>query len=131
MDHPPAHLELDHDVTAPRVARRFVSSVLADWGLGDGILERSQLLVSELVSNAVLHGTAPVRMSISDHSDDDGAIRVEVSNAGDGRPVMRRAQRSELSGRGLQLIDELAAGWGTRLVDGRTTVWFNISTRDR
>ena len=125
-----AQLDLDHDVTAPRAARRFVSDVLATWGLGDGVVERSQLLVSELVSNAVLHGSAPVRMSIVDDSGAAPGICVEVSNAGDGKPVMRRAERDELSGRGLQLIDELAVSWGTRSDDGRTAVWFRIAAHD-
>ncbi len=121
-----AQLDLDHDVTAPRAARRFLSSVLAGWGVPHAIVERSQLLVSELVSNAVLHGGGPIKMVVRDNDSAVGVIRVEVSNNGDGRPVMRRADRDELSGRGLQLIEDLATKWGTRSGSGRTHVWFEV-----
>ena len=124
-------LDLDHDVTAPRAARRFVTKVLEDWGVDAQAVEQFQLLVSELVSNAVLHGGGPISMAVHDRQPLDETIRIEVTNTGDGRPTMRRSQREDLSGRGLQLVDELASGWGTESQDGRTTVWFDIEARSR
>ncbi len=124
MEQRTAQLDLDHDVASPRAARRFVSATLADWGFPEETLERSQLLVSELVSNAVLHGEGPIKLTIS--SPGAAVIRVEVSNRGEAQLVNRRAQRDDLSGRGLQLIDDLAIGWGSHTNDGHTVVWFHL-----
>lgn len=124
MNQRTAQLDLAHDVTSPRAARRFVSATLGDWGFTDETVERSQLLVSELVSNAVLHGEGPITLTIS--SMRAALIRVEVSNRGEAQLVNRRAQRDDLSGRGLQLIDDLAVEWGSHTNDGHTIVWFDL-----
>jgi len=121
-----AHLDLADDPSSPRVARRFLATVLTGWGISADLVESSQLLASELVSNAVLHGRGGARLVITEVDSERGIIRVEVCNDGDGEPAMRRANRDELSGRGLRLIDELSSGWGSRTADGQTTVWFEL-----
>ncbi len=125
-----AQLELDHCVGAPRSARRFLSTVLEAWGLPFGVVERSELLVSELVSNAFLHGRGPIHLFVSAEQVPAESIRVEVSNVGDGHPSLRRSNRGELSGRGLQLVEDLAKGWGAASVDGHTVVWFEVDPDD-
>jgi anti-sigma regulatory factor (Ser/Thr protein kinase) len=126
MDPRTARLDLAHDATAPRLARRFLATVLQGWGVDDDIVDRSQLLVSELVSNAVLHGTGPVELQVTETDANVGVYRVEVSNPGHGVPAMRRTSNEELSGRGLQLVDSLARNWGSNNVDGHTCVWFDV-----
>jgi len=126
MDLRTARLDLAHDATAPRLARRFLGTVLQGWGAEDDIVDRSQLLVSELVSNAVLHGTGPVELHITETDPALGVYRIEVSNAGHGVPAMRRTNNEELSGRGLQLVDSLAREWGSNNIDGHTRVWFDV-----
>jgi anti-sigma regulatory factor (Ser/Thr protein kinase) len=125
MDVRTAQADLAHDVDAPRVARRFVTSVLGGWGLTGACVERAQLLVSELVSNAVLHGGGPVRLEVAE-LDGGSSVRVEVCNRGSGQPRMRHAAPADLSGRGLQLVDELSRGWGSSNLDGETSVWFEV-----
>ena len=66
MDERTARLDLGHDAGAPRVARRFVTRLLDGWGVPAEAVERCQLLVSELVSNAVLHGGGPVELNVSE-----------------------------------------------------------------
>jgi len=122
-----ARLDLDHTVEAPRMARRFVTTVLGKWDVRELSIERAQLLVSELVSNAVLHADGPIRLVVEE-IDGGRAFRVEVCNSGDGQPRMRRALPEDLSGRGLQLVDELARGWGSSSDDGQTSVWFEVPT---
>lgn len=122
-----ARLDLDHTVEAPRLARRFVTKTLQEWQAPETSIEHAQLLVSELVSNAVLHATGPIRMVIEE-TEAGGVWRIEVCNAGAGEPRMRRAAPQDLSGRGLQLVDELARGWGSSRVDGETSVWFEVSS---
>ncbi|MCU1365127.1 MAG: ATP-binding protein [Ilumatobacteraceae bacterium] len=120
-----AQTDLTHDVEAPRVGRRFVTSVLAKWGIASGAVERAQLLVSELISNAVLHGAGPVRLMLAE-VEGGRSVRIEVCNRGSGQPRMRVAHPDDLSGRGLQLVDQLSRGWGSSNVDGETSVWFEV-----
>ena len=87
------------------------------------------MLTSELVSNAVLHGSGAIELVVTEVDANEGVIRVQVCNDGDGVPTMRRANRDELSGRGLRLIDEMAQGWGSERVDGQTLVWFELQSR--
>lgn len=122
-----AQTDLTHDVEAPRVGRRFVTSVLAGWGSAGTTVERAQLLVSELISNAVLHGAGPVRLSLVE-VDPGRSVRIEVCNRGAGQPQMRQARPDDLSGRGLQLVDELSRGWGSSSTEGETSVWFELQT---
>jgi anti-sigma regulatory factor (Ser/Thr protein kinase) len=89
-------------------------------------LETARLLVSELVTNGILHGGAgrPVDVSI-EHA--DGTVRVEVSDRGPGFAPRPRLP-DETGGWGLYLIDQLADRWGVAR-DGCTRVWFELSAR--
>ena len=147
MDERSEQLQLANDVSAPRVARSFVSQTLNEWGHPTPTLDELRLLVSELVSNAVLHGDGAIEIAVSEVDGDGdgdgdadsvrddgragapGLVRVEVRNVGHGTPVMRRAAREALSGRGLRLVDELAHRWGAHSSDGHTLVWFEVDPR--
>lgn len=118
-------LDLEHSVQAPRHARRFVTSALTAWGALNGSIERAELLVSELVSNAVLHATGPIRLVVEE-IEGGRAFRIEVANSGAGEPRIRYAGPTDLSGRGLQLVDDLARGWGSSTTAGETSVWFEV-----
>ncbi|HRE01108.1 MAG TPA: ATP-binding protein [Ilumatobacteraceae bacterium] len=96
--------------------------VLRRWNLVDGTNDTCELLVSELVSNAVLHGSGEVTVTVMEC--DDGGVRVEVRNQGSGRPVLRHPRPNDLSGRGLRLVDELSTRWGLDSRGGTTLVWF-------
>lgn len=119
-------LDLEQDTGSPRKARRFVAIVLTSWGVSSDAVETSQLLASELVSNAVLHGRAPINMSVLTEDADDRVVRVEVCNEGSGVPTRRVAGDLDPSGRGLQLIADLAARWGITNDQGQTRVWFEV-----
>ncbi len=125
MDVRTAQVELARGVDAPRTGRRFVMSVLAGWGITGAAVERAQLLVSELVSNAVLHGGGPIRLEVREvHG--GSSVRVEVCNHGSGQPRLRNAAPQDISGRGLQLVDDLSRDWGSATVNGETSVWFEV-----
>lgn len=69
--------------------------------------------MSELATNAVVHGTAPghgflVRLD----SDDDDVVRLEVHDSFRNQPVVREAAATDISGRGLTLVAALSDGWG-------------------
>lgn len=86
-----------------RDARRRARVLLAAWGL-DEQASLGELVVSELVSNAVCHGETPIWMRLSADGDD---LRVEVCDGGAGRPVRRHPGEGDECGRGLELLDGL------------------------
>lgn len=107
------------EAQAPAHARSLIASKLRDLPLEtvDVVL----LLASELVTNAVRHGSGPVRLHVAWG---DGAVRVEVEDRSPRWPVVEAMDRDALRGRGLILVDGLSSGWGVRALDIGKTVWF-------
>jgi anti-sigma regulatory factor (Ser/Thr protein kinase) len=109
---------------APVSARRFARDFVARAGADQRCLEITELLVSELVTNAVVHARSAVRLGIRA---EDGAVHVEVADEGPGEPVLRQADTT--GGYGLWLVDTLAWSWGTTRqygARGGKTVWFTL-----
>ena len=104
-------------------ARRLVAGYLADMGDDDG--EVAVLLTSELVTNAILYGRAPLELRA--HAD-GSALRVEVYDQDPTSPPMLRhdVDLVEIGGRGLQLVDTLADRWGWAENDYGKVVWFEL-----
>lgn len=114
------------DATAPRCARVVVDGALAEWGL-KGVAETAALIVSELVTNAVVHGCEPAALMLyTDPGADGGLLFVEVDDAGPAKPERRAAGFDAESGRGLVLVDALAADWGCEATGGGKRVWASI-----
>jgi anti-sigma regulatory factor (Ser/Thr protein kinase) len=78
------------------------------------------LLATELVTNAVRHGSPPISLVVERQ---DACLRIEVEDAGDGRPA-RDPEPGPAGGWGLLLVEEAADRWG--VLDGSTNVWFEI-----
>jgi anti-sigma regulatory factor (Ser/Thr protein kinase) len=106
---------------APRAARRLVREWLPDDLAGEK-LERIQLLVSELVTNAVVHGRGQI--TVRAELDEDRLL-VEVIDDGDGfERIVREREFESVGGRGLAIVDVLAGRWGIH--EGTTHVWFEL-----
>ncbi|HLJ08080.1 MAG TPA: response regulator, partial [Acidimicrobiia bacterium] len=120
-----ASRRFDHDAQTPRAARRFVSEALTAWGDDEGDLtDTVTLLVSELVTNAVVHAGSDVEVIVRLTST---AARVEVTDASTNGVAPRDATSEEDSGRGLALVGNLARRWGVRAAPGGgKTVWFEV-----
>ncbi|HEV7209462.1 MAG TPA: SpoIIE family protein phosphatase [Mycobacteriales bacterium] len=116
--------DLVGDERAPSRARRFVVAVLAEAGLID-LADVAALLVTELTTNAVVHGGSAVQVEVTR---DDVRVTVAVRDADTG-PVVTSPPSAELGegGRGLLLVDALAESWGTAHRAGRKTVWFTLA----
>lgn len=99
-------------------ARSDVRARLAAWGLPDHAFA-TELVVSELLTNAVTHARGPVRLRLIR---DEGLI-CEVSDGSDTAPHMRHAQLLDEGGRGLYLIGQVADRWGTRYSATGKTIW--------
>ncbi|MFC8507654.1 SpoIIE family protein phosphatase [Streptomyces sp. NPDC057411] len=113
-----ATIDLPSDPAAVSGARRFAADTLSSWGL-DELSFTTELIVSELVTNAIRYGRPPVRLRFVL----DSALTCEVFDGSSTAPHMRRARTFDEGGRGLLLVAQLAARWGTR--HGRTgkTIW--------
>ncbi|MFL5515946.1 MAG: ATP-binding protein [Gemmatimonadales bacterium] len=119
-------MTLARDVEAPGHARAAVSALAADIELSRAVTHTLVLLVSEVVSNAVLHSTGPedAPVGLSAGVIDD-VVRVTVTDAGEGFiPTERDPDRIE-GGYGLYLVAKAASSWG---VDPGppTSVWFEL-----
>ncbi|WP_457031773.1 SpoIIE family protein phosphatase [Kitasatospora sp. P5_F3] len=113
-----ATLELDGDGPAPSRARRFTRRTLEEWGL-TALSEFAELLVSELVTNALLHADAPRRLRLFR----DRTLTVEVADSGGQAPRLRASAEEDEGGRGMHLVSELAHRWGTRQTKDGKVVW--------
>ncbi|MCW2605482.1 MAG: putative sensor protein [Frankiales bacterium] len=112
-------LELPAAPTAPGSARAHTRRLLAEWDLLD-LTDTVVLLVSELVTNAVLHtGSAS---SLLVERDGEG-VRITVSDASPVLPVQRHSSTTATTGRGVQLLQDLADSWGAQPVEGGKQVW--------
>jgi anti-sigma regulatory factor (Ser/Thr protein kinase) len=102
-------------------ARAMIAQRLHD--LPDESLEVVLLLASELVTNAVRHGTGPVRVHVAW---DDESVRVQVEDQSPEWPAVQTLDSDALNGRGLILVDDLSSGWGVRAGGTGKTVWFTL-----
>ncbi|MFJ9696503.1 ATP-binding protein [Kitasatospora sp. NPDC101183] len=99
---------------SPRAARQELRSFLLPLPSGELLLPNAELLLSELVTNAVQHARTPRDrlLFIRFHLSPDRTLRIEVHDADSEKPTLRDASDSDEAGRGLLLIHELAAEWG-------------------
>lgn len=103
-------------------ARRFVDQTLARWDCAE-VFDLVSLLVSEVVTNAVVHASSPVEVAVRLLP---AAVRIEVADRSTEVPRLRRAVDDETGGRGLALVAALAQSWGVDLHPAGKTVWFEL-----
>ncbi|PJJ02632.1 anti-sigma regulatory factor (Ser/Thr protein kinase) [Streptomyces sp. 2333.5] len=111
-------------------ARRWARSRLVGSGIGvdEPVAETLILLISELVTNAVVHtGTSAVlRMCFSGSGAVVGTVRVEVADASARPPRQRHADGDDTNGRGLELVDGLADRWGWQQEATGKRIWCEV-----
>jgi anti-sigma regulatory factor (Ser/Thr protein kinase) len=120
-----AQLVVEAERSAPRAARHWVMRALAEAGIGGSTNQVIELLTGELVANAVVHGPADRSVTVRVRIDGP-AIRVLVSDAGGGVPVVEHPEPTAPSGRGLALVEALSHEWGTLSRPDGKTVWFEV-----
>lgn len=113
-------------------ARRLLADQLVAWDLLR-LTDTAELVVSELVTNALAHAHRPYGRLIATRFERlANGVRIEVHDAGDGRPHLRKASADEEGGRGLELVDALTGGaWGVSGRDGPGKVVWALCTEDR
>ncbi|MFE3475142.1 MULTISPECIES: SpoIIE family protein phosphatase [unclassified Streptomyces] len=121
-----AYWYLEPEDAAPGRARRLARRALSRWGLEE-LSDEVELLVSEVVTNAVRYAERPVTLRLL-RTD---ILRCEVGDDSPQLPRQRRARETDEGGRGLFLVNRLARRWGaTRLSTGKV-VWFEMATRSQ
>ncbi|WP_225850485.1 SpoIIE family protein phosphatase [Streptomyces sp. HPF1205] len=116
------HLPLDPAAVAG--ARRTAGEQVADWGLAEQAFS-AELIVSELVTNAIRYGDAPLQLRLIR----DKTLICEVSDGSSTAPHLRRARTFDEGGRGLLLVAQIAERWGTRQTPTGKTIWAELPLR--
>ncbi|MFF3614439.1 SpoIIE family protein phosphatase [Streptomyces sp. NPDC002580] len=106
-------------------AREHARTQLVAWDL-EPLVDTTELLVSELVTNALRYGEGEIRLRLLL----DRTLVCEVWDAGLVQPRRRRARDTDEGGRGLQLVGLLSAAWGSRRTPRGKTVWFELPLPD-
>ncbi len=121
---PPAELTLPVDDRAPGMARKFLREMSCRTHHAR-VMDEAELLVSELVTNAVVHGAPPVTVSVE--CDGTEGLRVAVTDGSSRSPVPRVADPDDESGRGIYLVDVISERWGVAPGGGEgKAVWFTL-----
>jgi anti-sigma regulatory factor (Ser/Thr protein kinase) len=122
-------LQLVADRQAPAAARGHVREECADHGVSQRVTDTAVLLTSEVVTNAVLHGRDTVTLGTLTLGADahDASVRVEVIDGSEVVPRMRAVDAERESGRGMTIVNALAAEWGVTLTTPGKTVWFEVA----
>jgi PAS domain S-box-containing protein len=104
---------------AAPIARAAARSQLADWGVDEETAFTNELVVSEMVGNAVRYGAPPLQLRLIL----DRMLTSEVSDSALSAPYVKHARTVDESGRGLFIVSSLTDQWGTRYHQHGKTVW--------
>ncbi|MFC9236609.1 SpoIIE family protein phosphatase [Streptomyces decoyicus] len=116
--HQVASWDLSTDPAVVGSARALAGQQLSEWGL-DELLFTTELIVSELVTNAIRHGTGPITLRLIRQD----ALICEVSDASSTSPRLRHARTTDEGGRGLFIVAQLTRRWGTRYTPIGKIIW--------
>jgi hypothetical protein len=109
---------LPSDPAAVATARSLTARQLRTWAMDDELFS-TELIVSELVTNAIRHAAPPVRLRLIF----DRTLSVEVSDGSSAAPHLRHARTTDEGGRGLLLVSQCARRWGSRFEEQGKTIW--------
>jgi hypothetical protein len=115
-------LELGPEAASVREARRFTVDTLRGWGRED-LTTDAALLVTELVTNAVLHARTVIQVCLRKL---ENSVRLEVRDGSAARPSLRYHGPEATTGRGLAMVALLAESWGVDVVGDGKSVWAHL-----
>jgi anti-sigma regulatory factor (Ser/Thr protein kinase) len=112
---------LSGGLRSPGTARTLIREALT--GCSEDRIATAQLLVSELVTNAVLHARPPFVLGIQLNGDQTGVVVTDGSSA---HPLARPIHDDTADGRGLPLVEALSSSWGWHIAGPGKSVWFEL-----
>lgn len=116
-------LELGPDPHSPRMARTRVRELLGELGVARSVVEDTELLVTELVTNSVLHARTSVVLEVEVGND---RIDVAVTDRSDRSLIRKSPSPDAATGRGINILDSIAPDWSVSHHDGGKTVRFSL-----
>ncbi len=117
-----ASWDVPSDPAAVAGVRAEVMRKLAEWGLDEASFT-AELVLSELITNAIRHATGPIRVQLLR----DKAVICEVSDTSSTSPHLRYAATTDEGGRGLFLVAQFAERWGTRYTSDGKVIWAELA----
>ena len=124
-DRPAVELSASYpaEPAAARKARHFVAAALTRGGYSGALVDDARLVVTELATNAVVHARSPFSVAVEISG---SRVRVLVHDGSSSEPKLRGDDLTAVSGRGLRLVDAVAAGWGVDMTAAGKTVWAQL-----
>ena len=118
--------ELSADIGELAQTRKWLESALREAGVAPELVRAARLLSSELITNALVHGAAPITTTA--RVSEQGTVWIGVFDSGVDRPEIKSPEPTALSGRGVMFLDKLAHAWGVDDADDGPgkTVWFEL-----
>jgi anti-sigma regulatory factor (Ser/Thr protein kinase) len=124
IDQATESLLLAPDARAPSASRRFVAAALARWELAD-LTDTAVLLTSELVTNAIVHAQTEVAVTI--RRENRGGVTISVHDGSSIQPRRSAHAEDATTGRGLAILEQLAASWEVIRQGAGKTVLFTLN----
>jgi anti-sigma regulatory factor (Ser/Thr protein kinase) len=128
---PPEHVPGSAEIQLPatessvRVARKFAAGVLAEWAIGGEPAENAVLIVSELLTNAIVHGDPPIELRLHLTADE---LTIDVDDGSSVMPRKLRPAPEDPHGRGVAIVAQLSRRWAARPHGRGKTVRCTIGT---
>ncbi len=120
-------LNLSPEPNSPGKARAFTRRTLHRWGVPSDTAADTELLVTEIVTNAVIHAGTPLQLELS--RDGDHMVRFSVRDYSRDQPVLRWPAPGAVSGRGLQIVNRVASRWWVEDEPDGKVVWVELPPR--
>jgi PAS domain S-box-containing protein len=118
-----AELDLPSDPSALRAGRRFATATLLEWSVPEAVIEDAALVVSELITNAIVHGRPPIRLRLLRTP---AELALEVDDDASAMPRRLRVGPEAEHGRGLSIVADLSSRWAARANGHGKTVWSTL-----
>jgi anti-sigma regulatory factor (Ser/Thr protein kinase) len=118
-----AVLEVPPEPSALRTARAFTDSTLRGWSLAGEVVDDAALILSELLTNAIVHGAPPIRIRLRRTR---GELAIEVDDGASAMPRKLRTTPEDEHGRGLSIVAHLGSRWAARPCGHGKTVWSTL-----
>ncbi|MFF3766120.1 SpoIIE family protein phosphatase [Streptomyces sp. NPDC001922] len=121
-EHQVAEWDVPSDPSAVARVRADVTRKLGEWGVDEDMVFTTELILSELITNAIRYATGPIRVRLLR----DRSLICEVSDTSNTSPHLRRAATTDEGGRGLFLVAQFAERWGTRYIAEGKIIWTEL-----